>query len=379
MDELSQKYVEFAANVSFLEFGREEFGLPLIDTSEYAEEIKMLSERSDWGPESLSDLISARPGAFKVLEAVLQQQRFTTAQLVHFFFDVVKMNSLNTDSVYQYALLNMDHDPHLLKICERYLKQMAPGKSLPELRRSHDEFDRKIVVAVFKTAIGKYAEKIPERSSILKLRVSDPVFRESSYRLSDYVIHRLKLNDLLRCTDLLGLLQAKCAPKDTKGMTGNFAKGKVVEALERNGFVNIDPILNRKAVRTLKGNLSELLGEQLPEGRLFCTERYVQDIVKPKEGKPKKFDVIMLSDGRPKHLFEVNFYTTAGTKIGINEGEYVDMAESIKHHGEYKFHWITDGNYWLSPSGRERYCRLSSQYGTIFNINTFEANIDGFR
>lgn len=378
MNELNHGYVDFAANISFLEFGREEFRSTLIDTSEYDEEIKMLGSRSDWGPESLSDFVSLHPGAFNVLEAVLQQKRFTPAQLIHFFFDVVKMNSLNIDSVYQYALLNIDHDRHLSRQCELSLKGLARGKLLSELRRSDEENDRRTVVAVFKMAVSKYAEKIPKSTDLLKLRVSDPVFRESSYRLSDYVIHRLRLNDLLRCTDLAGLLEAKRAPKDTKGMTGDFAKGKVVEVLERNGFMNVDTILNGKAIRTLKRDVRGQLGGGLPEGKSFCTERNVEDVVKPKENKLKKFDVIILVDGKAKHLLEVNFYTTAGTKIGINEGEYVDMVESIGKMAEYKFHWITDGNYWLSPGGRERYIRLSSRFDNIYNINTFETNLSRF-
>ena len=378
MNALSNEYVAFAANISFLELGREEFGSALIDPSKYDEEIRILGSRSDWAPESLSEFIKLHPGSFKVLEAVLQQQRFTPAQLIHFFFDVVKMNSTNIDSIYQYALLNVDHDRGLLRQCEKSLKELTTEISLAELRRSDREEHRRMVVAVFKMAVSKHAEKIPDNPEMLRLRVSDPVFKESSYRLSDYVIHRLRLNDLLECTDLPALLKSKRAPRDNKGMHGDYAKRKIVEVLERNGFVNIDTILNQKGSKTLKGDIGVQLGGDLPRGKLFCTERYVEGIVKPKEMKPKKFDVIILSGTKPRHLFEVNFYTTTGTKIGINEGEYVDMSQAIGKMKDYEFHWITDGNYWLSPGGRERFVRLSSQFGSIYNINTFESSLDRF-
>lgn len=371
-------YIAFAAQVSFLELGREEFGEPLIDASKYDEEIGILGSRSDWGPESLSEFMNAHPRAFNVLEAVLQQQRFTPSQLVHFFFDVVKINSSNIDSVYQYALINMDHDRNLVKQCESFLKTLVPGSTLSELRRSDSEEDRTTVVAAFKMAVSKYAERIPEKPELLKLRISEPVFRESSYRLADYVIHRLRLNDLLGCTDLRALLVAKRAPKDNKGMTGDYAKGRVVAALERNGFTNVDTLLSVRGIRTLNKDVRAQLNGGLPEGKLFCTERYVDGVVKPKENKPKKFDVIILVDGKPRHLFEVNFYTTAGTKIGINEGEYIDLVEAIDETKEHEFHWITDGNYWLSPGGRGRYCRLKSRFGNIYNINTFETNLDRY-
>jgi hypothetical protein len=378
MSDLNNEYVAFAANVSFLELGREEFGSALIDPSKYDEEIRILGSRSDWAPESLSEFIRLHPGSFKVLEAVLQQQRFTHAQLIHFFFDVVKMNSLNVDSVYQYALLNIDHDRNLLGQCEKALKELASGVTLSELRRSDKDEHRRMVVAVFKMAVSKHAKKIAKDPEILKLRVCDPVFKESSYRLSDYVIHRLRLNDLLGCTDLQALLKAKRAPLDTKGMHGDYGKMKVAEVLERNGYLNIDAILNGNGLKTLKSDVSEQLGDKLPRGKLFCTERFVEGIIKPKEKKPKKFDVIIFTGSKPRHLFEVNFYTTSGTKIGINEGEYVDLREAIGVTKEYEFHWITDGNYWLSPGGRERYERLLSEFGSIYNINTFEANLNRF-
>lgn len=100
--------------------------------------------------------------------------------------------------------------------------------------------------------------------------------------------------------------------------------------------------------------------------------------MKPKEKTPKKFDVVILAGTKPKHLIEVNFYTTAGTKIGINEGEYVDMSKAIGGMGDFQFHWITDGNYWLSSGGRKQFVRLSPQFGSVYNINTFEASLAGF-
>jgi hypothetical protein len=378
MDDLNKEYVAFAANISFLEFGQEEFGLALIDPSKYDEEIKILGSRSNWMPEDLSEVIRNHPRIFDVLEAVLQQQNFTHAQLIHFFFDVVKMNSPNIDSIYQYAILNLDHDRHLLKRCEDALKGIAPETQLSQLRRSDTNEDRQTVVAVFKMAVNKHTEKITKKPDMLRLRVSDPVFKESSYRLSDYVIHQLRLNDLLESTDLPVLLKSKCAPRDSKGMHGDYGKKKVIGVLERNGFVNIDAILNGKNVRTLSGDLARQLDGLLPPGRLFCTERYVEGVVKPKEKKPKKFDVIILSGPEPKHLFEINFYTTAGTKIGINEGEYDDMSKAIGSMGDYQFHWITDGNYWLSSGGREKFVRLSPKFGSIYNINTFDASLAKF-
>lgn len=378
MDRLNEEYVRFAANISFLELGQEEFGLPLIDPTKYDEEIKILGSRSDWAPQDLSEVVRHHPRSFRVLEAVLQQQNFTHPQLIHFFFDVVKMNSANNDAVYQYAILNMDHDRHLLKQCERNLKDVSPGAVLSQLRKSDGDEDRRLVIAVFKMAVTKHAKDIPDNPDILRLRISDPVFKESSYRFTDYIIHQLRLNELLQCTDLVGLLKSKRAPHDTKSMHGAYGKKKVVNVLERNGFTNIDIILDEKRVQCLGNDLSLHLGSAIPDGRLFCTERCVEGVVKPKGQRPKKFDVIIFSGTRPRHLLEINFYTSSGTKIGINEGEYIDMSESIKKSEIHQFHWITDGNHWLTPGGRKTLVRLFSQYQNIYNINTFEASLDRF-
>ncbi len=86
MNDLDKEYVGFAANISFLEFGQEEFGSTLMDPRKYDEEIKILGSRSNWVPEDLSEVIRNHPRTFDVLEAVLQQQNFTHAQLIHFFF-----------------------------------------------------------------------------------------------------------------------------------------------------------------------------------------------------------------------------------------------------------------------------------------------------
>ena len=73
----------------------------------------------------------------------------------------------------------------------------------------------------------------------------------------------------------------------------------------------------------------------------------------------------------------MNFYSTAGTKIGINQNEYIDLNNYIKENFNYlKFYWITDGNYWLTTSGKERFLNLLNHFDKIFNINIFAEQIN---
>jgi len=112
---------------------------------------------------------------------------------------------------------------------------------------------------------------------------------------------------------------------------------------------------------------------------LFCTEKYIEGVVK-NNGKPKRLDLIILQQFKPKYLFEINFYSTAGTKIGINEDENISLFNHIrKNFSSLEFYWITDGNYWLTSSGRERFLRLINHFGTIYNTNLFIQSIDKFK
>ena len=82
----------------------------------------------------------------------------------------------------------------------------------------------------------------------------------------------------------------------------------------------------------------------------------------------------------PKYLFEINFYSTEGTKIGINQDEYVALHNNIKQNFKgLEFHWITDGNYWLTAQGKKRFVNLLNYFGMIFNINLFMENINNFK
>jgi len=114
------------------------------------------------------------------------------------------------------------------------------------------------------------------------------------------------------------------------------------------------------------------------KGRVYCTEKYIQGVVKPVSGHEKKFDLVIVVDGKPKHLFEMNFYTTEGTKIGINEGEYLELLKFVRENTSYQFHWITYGNYWLTEQGERRLKNLWSRFGEIYNLSTFEEKLDSF-
>ncbi len=86
---------------------------------------------------------------------------------------------------------------------------------------------------------------------------------------------------------------------------------------------------------------------------------------------------MIFDDFKPKYLFELNFYSTEGTKIGINEGEYIELNNYIKNKNfDCYFFWITDGNYWLTLDGRDRFFNLLNHFNKIYNINIFMEEIN---
>lgn len=375
-------YVDFASKISFLEFIHEEFKIAKIPVEELKKEISLLLSKKQWNVDDLSDYIKENPRSFIIFQGIFQLQRWTNAQLIHFIFDVARLNSLNIDAIYEYLILNLKYDPEFKKV---YLKIKSMNKLMNSGSKDEGTFnnitadDKKYMVATFKFAILKYIDKIAKDPSILESRISKSEFADFSIRFSNYLISNLKLNEMLTTINVVEYLQNKRIPVDTKAVHGNYIKKKIIEVLERKGYVNIDGILKKNKVKTLGHDLEYQIRGLMnnKNNNAFCTEKYVEGVINPKNKKPKKFDMIIFDNYKPKYLFEMNFYSTEGTKIGINESEYIDLNTFIKDNfKDLEFCWITDGNYWLTPNGRKRFLNLLQHFNKVFNINTFAEYIN---
>ena len=376
-----QQYIDFASKVSFFEFGKEGFRPPDLDLGAVDPEIQLLESRKNWNIDSLSNFIDEHPRSFKVFEAIFQLARFTDAQMIHFVFEVSELNKPDITSLYEYAILNLKHDEHCRAVFLKKLSRQVGEKSVSfkDVVEQPERFEQSLVVATFKMAVSTYVKDALDDFAILEHRITKREFASFSIRVARYLLETLELNRFLEGVRVRNFLRAKQIPVDTKGLHGTFLKRTVVVSLERNGFVNVDEQLKAHGMDTIPIQ-PEGLGF-LPHSRserYFCTEKYVEGIVKPNDGGPKKFDVILLTALKPKHVFELNFYTTAGTKIGINEEEYVALKESINPKTGVHFHWVTDGNYWLSQDGQKRFARLLPHFETIYNANTFVEHLRDF-
>jgi hypothetical protein len=381
-DEMSteQTYLDFASKISFFEFGKEGFRKSDLDPAKLQDEIQLLQSRTDWNIDTLSDYVRENPKSFRVFEGIFQLMRFTDAQMIHFVFDVSKLNLAEIEPIYIYAVYNLKNDEYCRRLfVNKILEQTGKMVSYEEVVSKEREFTKPFVVAIFKMVVSEYVEAVSGRFEILENRIRRSEFADFSVRFAGYVLDTLELNRMLRGIKVAEFLSAKLVPVDTKGLHGKFLKTVVQKALDRRGFNNIDGVLKRHNVNVLKTRIDTQVNvRDLPKGMMYCTEKYIEGVEKPNGGGRKKFDIVILSNFEPKHAFELNFYTTEGTKIGINEEEYLSLHETMRERNTTEFHWITDGNYWLSPNGRKRFERLYPRFGAIYNANTFLQHLDEF-
>lgn len=382
INDTEKMYIDFASKISFFEFIQEEFRKSDLDLNALREELSLLKSKKNWNISDLSDYVKQYPKSFLIFQEIVQLLRFTNAQLIHFVFDIDRLNSINLEAIFEYMIFNIKHDEKFRKIYIGLINKNLHKKLTYEpFVEDINQYDKKYLVAVFKQAISKYTDRISKDFSILESRIMKKEFSDFSIRFSNYLLSNFKLNNTLETINLENFLRYKRIPIDTKSIHGNFAKIKISNILESKGFTNIDNLLADNKISIIKRNMGKQLESNLLKGRnIFCTEKYVEGVTKTTDKKLKKFDLIIFKNLQPKYLFEINFYSTEGTKIGINQDEYVDLHNNISQNFKgFEFYWITDGNYWLTSQGQKRFLNLLNYFGTIYNINLFEENINNFK
>ena len=341
-------YIEFASKISFYEFLQDEFKKPHFDISKYNQEIKSISREINI--DYLTKALEKHPKIIDLFEEILQLKRFTNTQYINFCFDVNILNNAEEDLIVD----------HINKAILNFENAKANENFQHIYRNTFSKEPKTRIETLFciKRAIVKYVEQLLRRREILYDHIRNSI--GTRLRISRYLIESLNADDLLKSIDLENFLKQKRHPKDTKGLHGNFGNIKIEKTLKESGLKDVTKYVNSSLHFNRKNQIDE-------KGWLYVREKTVVGINKRKDGKPKKFDYILIQDGLPKILIETNFYSTQGTKIGINQGEYVDLHEDIQdfnreHKVNLYFIWITDGNYWLSRDGESRFENLKTNF-----------------
>jgi hypothetical protein len=370
-----EKYYSFASKISFFEFTQKEFRNNSFNYEEFYNEIEILSSKHNWNTIQLSNLITSNPKIILLFQELFQQLRFTNAQLIHFIFDISKLNAYDSSVIYRYLCENLKYDVEFRII---FLNKIDKNLNYDDFLENMDSYDLNYLLTIFKITVNDYVIKIIKDYLKLEKRLQILSFGDIPIRISEYLINNLELNNTLSSLILSSFFKNKRIPNDTKSIHGNFPKLKIIISLEKKRYINIDSFLKNHKINILNNDSEKILYENFQSShKLFCTEKYIDGIIKDKDNKLKKFDLILFEDFKPKKLFEMNYYTTDGTKIGINQNEYIDLSRFIENNfNEYEFYWLTDGNYWLTENGKERYLNLLKYFTKIYNINTFLLDFD---
>jgi len=369
-----KRYVEFASSLSFFEFIQEEFYNPHFNVESYAEEIMVINDNKPLYEEKLIELLSEYPRLFDIFEQIFQSFRFTNTQLINFLFNIDILNTLDEEKIINYLIQNLEKDENFKKIFDSSLrKNNIHYSNFGELVSIKND----LLIKLFKEAIVAHIKSASNKRGKIYSRIKN--IENVRIRLAYYLFKNLKLNEMLESIDLKSYLKNKRIPKDIKTIHGKFGTIKLANIIVKAGIINADKRFKQLNIKQV--NKNTYINKDLAEFKgkwIFVTEKYIGDILKRKQKKLKKFDFIILYDLKTKFAIETNFYSTSGSKIGINEEEYIDLNDEVKEKlPNISFIWVTDGNYWLTSDGESRFIRDLDYFGqNILNYNQFKLKIE---
>ena len=361
---INDKYLQFSSSLSFFEFNQEEFNEPNFIVDDYLLEINEIQNIQSINIKSVENLLKKFPKTFDIFEQLFQLFRFTNTQLIHFLFDIDIMNY--SDSSINYVEKTLKVDKNLEKIFNKKISVIDSG-DLSELQRIKI-FKESLILFIKRFTSGK--NKFKNRHYLYDRIMSDI---DTRTRISSYLVNNLRLSDFLISINIENFLKNKRIPFDTKNIHGNYGHIRINSILQENNISNVDNELSEVSISELQPN--QLNSHQFLKGWTFCTEKKIEGIKVTKTHKPKRFDFIIMNDSKIKYVIETNFYSSQGTKIGINEKEYIDLNNDIKEsHPDIKFLWVTDGNYWLTQTGETMYKRDYLEYFQDSLLNYYQLN-----
>ncbi len=342
-------YIEFASNITFFEFIQEEFKPEFFKVEQYEEEFNVLKNNT-LTIDFLVKTLEKYPKLIDIFESLFQMDRFTNAQLIHFCFDVNLINNSDNSTI-------LSHLGNSILKFENGNENEYFSKIFGNIN-SNNELEK---IFYLKKSIVLYVERLLKNREMLYNHIRNSI--GCRYRISRYLIENLNAGETVKAVDLKSFLKLKRKPVDTKCIHGKFGSIKIESIFNKYGVVNIS-----NEIKNLSIEPSFSLKDEYKNKLCYVKEKEIEGIVK-RNGKPKKFDFIIFVNGKIKYLIETNFYSTSGTKIGINEDEYVNLKSYIeefnkKNDKDFKFIWITDGNFWLTEEGKQKYENLKKNQFT---------------
>lgn len=364
---MSIKYEEFASDISFFEFLEEEFTEIKFPQKEYIEELNLVNKIKNIN--DLAKSLEQYPKLFDLYEGYFQISTFSVAQYSNFLFDVQKINYNDEISLRTYcnnSCLHYENAESNIKFQYYYNKT------------GNSEFNK----YVFKKAVAEYINCLQKSKMGDKNRkylldhISNNITTRA--RIAEYLVNKYNLIEHSTENLIEKSLLLKRHQVDPKSFSGKYGSYRIEKCLNDNGFSKLPSdytkTLDLEEKRELKGF------QYVREAKISSSKKNVGFA-------NKVFDFILLKDGAPFFLIETNFYSTSGSKIGINETEYISLARKIKEFSNLNgkrlfFSWITDGNYWLSTGGMKKWGNIRTKLDydfEILNYSLFEKNLSKIR
>lgn len=368
-----ERYLLFASSISFYDLSHDEFQ-PVFDADQYLAEIGLLSQRTKWDVESLSEFLLEHPTIFTTMTYMIRDIKFSDSQLISFMFDVDILNSTSKEKIVSYLIQNLENDSNFKGLYIKLLQQhkFDTTKMNSEIGKveNYDFF-----IAAFKETVKLFIEK----NDFLEKRIANKLFDDVRTRISDYFIRKLGFSNLMEAVNLEKYLRIRKRQRDVRSSHGDFGQKRVEKILLNGNFLCIDSLLNKNNINSLEDfekNYPLLKSSDKLKEFTFVTQMKSNKTLTDKK-KPKKFDFVLMYNLKPRILVETNFYEGGGTKIGINIGEYVRLKKTAKQMG-FIFVWITDGPFWTETSGKSELLTLFDEYNEneLFTYNLFEENLE---
>lgn len=390
MENKEKMYIDFASKISYFEFIQDEFHEPSFNIEEYQEEIDVLEKNDNWNANAIEQILIKYPRVFELFEIIFQYRRFTNAQLIHFLFDTKILNYGTGDDVLQYLERNIRLDNNFRSFFLKELKKDHKigqkynnlSDMIKDIQNASQDFKNRVIF-IFKATINSYIKAIEYKNrDILHRRMKQKEFRDIAQRIAKYLIDNQYLDHIIKGIRIREYLQNKRKARDTKSIHGNFGKKKLSEILNNNGFLNADESFNKLNITTVGGRIEKIEElDKLKEKYIYVTERYLEDIKVRGTHGLKKFDFILFYNLKPRIAIETNFYSTSGTKIGINRDEYIRLDRIFKDSEKnIAFFWVSDGNFWLSATGKSMFNELIDVFGSrLLNYKTFDSMVKSYK
>jgi hypothetical protein len=347
-EEIQGKLDDFISTITVIDYTEvKEFHEANAYSSLDPDVVTIVNKLDEINKNSVTNLLIKEPKTILVFEKLLRETRFSNAQLSYFCFNLIDINKGDISisaSIFDKHFQNNQ----LFREKVMRLSKILGKVKINDLAKVTDK-QKSMILRIL---IFNLSENSNYLVSLLK---SSKFTTETADRVSDYMIINLRLEEIIKGLNVTNHLISKRAFCDTKGMHGNWGKNRVISVLERLGIP--------------RGQDNDLKIS-------YLDEQYVEGVMRPKrKDKRKKLDVVIYNNGKPKYAIEINYYTTYGTKIGINVGEYLDILNSVNlKDGNLEFIWITDGTGWLGSSGIDllQNTLIPGFENSFMNINQFE-------